>query len=151
MTSWTSFSDAERRSHSTKGAVQVPGGIVTIDSYRKRSRLGFWIKYIVRIFFEGGFSASGMLRDIVIKSPAGDRELYREGPYDGLSIEGALGKLVNEVRKVGVEQFLRSRQVADQRIGPISVHSGEPTFVQSVAPVAEVAWNRLVGRRSRDR
>ncbi len=63
-------------------------------------------------------------RDIVIEDPSRSRELYREGPYDGITVSPPLERILAEIKSDGLDQFLFKHQVEQGRIGPISQPSG---------------------------
>jgi hypothetical protein len=64
-----------------------------------------------------------MERDIVIHDETRERELYREGPYNGITVNQPLDRLLREVRSSGLDVFLRTRQVASSQVGPLDVPS----------------------------
>jgi hypothetical protein len=60
-----------------------------------------------------------MGRDIVVRDETGQRELYREGPYDAITVIQPLNRLLNEIRFTGLDAFLRTRQIVTSRVSPL--------------------------------
>lgn len=104
-----------------KSAVCVPGGWVAVDRRRHELAFTYWIKVL---FFASAYSAAGVARDIVILDPTGERELYRDGPYNGITVNRVLESLVAELERMGVDEFVRAHQVQDRQLGPVSQASG---------------------------
>jgi hypothetical protein len=141
--------ETDRATKRRSDGVRVPGGIVTIDYYRGRGRLSYWVQLLLLDFSLAGYSsASGLSRDIVIHSDDG-RELYREGPYDGITVNRPLDKIIKEVTRVGLDVFLRTRRVSNQQLGPVDVDSGRLTMFQAFAPYWGAARRAVFERRSR--
>jgi hypothetical protein len=141
------FPTASRR----RREYSVPGGLVTTDVYREHSRPVFWMKYLFKILFSGGFSASGPQRDIVVMDSTRARELYREGPYDGITTPRAFQRIVREIEQDGLDVFLCSNQIRNQRIGPVSVASGQGNPIQIIAPWVEMLTNKFSRKRTDNR
>ena len=112
---------ADERLLAAKKGIVVPGGIVTIDPYRGKASRVIWAKLLISGFWRSYFAAERMERDIVIYDEARERELYREGPLDGITLNQPLERLLTGIRSVELDAFLRSRQVAVSRVGPLDV------------------------------
>ena len=97
----------------------VPGGRVVIDPYRGRSALGFWLKMSLSFFWRSSYAPQRAERDIVVMSEDG-RELYREGPYNAITVVNPLNRVVEEINHSGLARFLRARHIESSQIGPIS-------------------------------
>jgi hypothetical protein len=106
-----------------KKGIVVPGGIVTIDPYRGKPSLVVWFKLLVSVTWRSYFAAERMERDVVIHDNTRQRELYREGPHNGITVTQPLGRLLTEVRSSGLDTFLRTRHVAASQVGPLNVPS----------------------------
>jgi hypothetical protein len=103
--------------------IEVPGGVVSIDPYKDRSAILVWSKAVLSSLWRSYFAAEEMQRDIVIRDENRQRVLYREGPYNAITVAGALDRLLSEVRSSGLDAFLRTRQVAASQVGPLDVPS----------------------------
>lgn len=130
--------------------VQVPGGIVTVDLRRGHGSVFIALKMAALGYLTRGASASGVYRDIVIIDSSGKRELYREGPYDAISVKNPLDRILREIREVGLDEFLHSRHVAKAGVGRLDVPSGQTGLarseVQYLGVLAAVTRRRLRNR-----
>jgi hypothetical protein len=127
----------------TVGGIPVPGGVITIDLNRQRNRVWTWIRIVLQ-------SAGGELtlqRDIVIHDASRSRELYREGPYDGITVKNPLNRIVAEIEADGIDQFLFKRQAAESRIGPLSMPSGKVRFWSASLVGVRLYWQRVFRTR----
>jgi hypothetical protein len=114
---------------------EIPGGIIAVDLARGRSPGVYWLKAIGRQLLIGSyFSSSGVSRDIVVLDPSRSKVLFREGPYDGITVDRKLEKVTDEIRGQGLDQFLRSRQIANSQVGPVTAPSGYIGLRQWLAP-----------------
>lgn len=68
-----------------------------------------------------------MQRDIVVRDASDGRELYREGPYNAVTVRRPLEGILEELGNSGLDQFLRKRNLEQSRIGPISEATGSPS------------------------
>jgi hypothetical protein len=118
-----SLVSADERLLEAKKGIVVPGGVVTIDPYRGRPSVVVWAKLLLSVFWRSYFAAERMERDIVVHDETRKRELYREGPYNEITVTQPLERLLSEIRSSGLEAFLRTRQVAASQIGPLDVPS----------------------------
>jgi hypothetical protein len=99
--------------------VEVPGGVVSIEPPKGTSGTGLWFKLLFSALWRSYFAAERMDRDIVVRDKSRQRELYREGPYDAITVIQPLERLLSEIRSTGLDSFLRTRQVAASRVGPL--------------------------------
>jgi hypothetical protein len=126
------------------GGILVPGAVITIDLNRQRNPVWTWARIVLQ-------SAGGELtlqRDIVIQDASRSRELYREGPYDGITVKNPLDRIVAEIRADGIDRFLFKRQAAESRIGPLSTPSGRVGFWSASLVGVRLYWQRVFGNRS---
>jgi hypothetical protein len=123
------------------GGVPVPGGIVTIDLYRGVNPVLWWIWAVMQVPIRGPNSVTRIKRDLVISDESGRRELYREGPYNNITVVNPLERIVAEIQADGLDQFLFKRQSEESRIGPLSRPS--PQIHWNVALVARYYKQRL--------
>lgn len=119
--------------------VEVPGGFIGVDPYRGRDDVTLMVRNLFAIIAAGGFSARGVLRDVVVFDSQ-RCELFREGPYNAISVLTPYQRMIAEIRKSGgVQEFVRSRQVAEGQLGPIRVTSGRI----SVGDVGSFFWTAI--------
>jgi hypothetical protein len=97
--------------------VQVPGGILTIDMLRGGTRLWYWLRTINASLASYTQSTEAVSRDIVVLDPTRRQVLYREGPYDGSTVENAFRKALDQVSDLGLDTFLRERMAEQVRDG----------------------------------
>jgi hypothetical protein len=132
-----------------QSGVSIPGGIVTIDLYRGVNPVLWWIWTVVRFPLTGPNGVSLIKRDLVISDDSGERELYREGPYDNITVVHPLERILAEIRADGLDQFLFKRRVEGSRIGPLS--SPAPHTRWNVALVSRYYKQRLTRTHPRKR
>jgi hypothetical protein len=90
-----------------RSGIVVPGGVVTIDPHRRK--IFFWLRTVLFSMFDS-YAATDLKRDIVIEDPVREHELFREGPYDGITVDRSLEKILAEIGKVGLDEFLSRRR-----------------------------------------
>jgi len=103
------------------GEVRVPGAVITIDPYRGRNRVLAWLWITVQVPVRGGAWSPLDKVDIVIWDESKRTVLFREGPHSAREAARRKAEVLAEVEAEGVGEFLRSQQVAESRIGPVSV------------------------------
>jgi len=128
----------------TTGGILVPGGVITIDLNRQRKRIWTWM----RIVLQSAGSELRLQRDIVIQDASRSRELYRDGPYNGITVKSALDRIVAEIKADGIDEFLFKRQAVESRIGPLSTPSGKVGFLSASLVGVRPYWQRVFGIRS---
>jgi hypothetical protein len=100
----------------------VPGGYVTT---KVRGGMSFIVSLPRNIL---QFSARGFEQDIVILDTSRTRQLYREGPYNNISVQRPLQRTLADIEKVGLDEFLRSKQIENSQIGPVKASNGRQTL-----------------------
>lgn len=55
-----------------------------------------WSELLLSVLWRSYFAAERMERDIVIRDETRQRELYREGPYNGITVTQPLERLLTE-------------------------------------------------------
>lgn len=120
--------------------VKVAGGVVVIDIYRGRGPLALAIRAFLSTVVRGGSSARGVARDIVIRDTVG-REVYREGPYDAISVLAPFRRVISEVASQGLDNFVRTKRVEGKALGaaPLVVSSGKLNYVDMIR--IDATWN----------
>ncbi len=82
---------------------------------------------------------------------ASRRQLYRDGPYDSITVNRPLERIITELNHVGVHEFVASRGGGESRM--ISVERTTPGQIYEKAALTglEYYWERLtkVFRRHR--
>jgi hypothetical protein len=129
----------------SKGGIDVPGGIIIVDLYRGKGALRLWTKLVIAGLL-GSYAVVAIKRDVVIQDPLRERELYREGPYDQITVSPALQRMTNEIKTVGLNEFLKIRQVENARVGPVSISAKPVGFAKETVPYLS-SFERLFARR----
>ena len=111
------LADSEKLRQSPWG-VGVPGGFVTTERCGGFAFLASVLRY----------SARGFEQDIVVKDGPFGRELYREGPFNNISVGRPFKRIVEEIERVGLESFLRRVRIENAQLGPVNAPSGRFTF-----------------------
>jgi hypothetical protein len=140
----------ERQSHpksggvfKSKGGIVVPGGIVTIEPHQGKNPQPSRATELLQV--ANPFGANDVKRDIVIWDMAHERELYRDGPYDAITVNRPLDRVVAEVKRDGVEGFLSRLGGGAVPPGTISVTRVTPNQVYERAALTgiEYYWERI--------
>lgn len=116
-----------------KKEIAVPGGLISIDPYRGKPGVVVWTRLLLSSVWRSYFAAERMERDIVIHDDTGERELYREGPYNNVTVARALEHILAAIQSQGLDAFLRAHQIASPRVGPVDAPS-RVGFWGQVAP-----------------
>jgi hypothetical protein len=126
-----------------RSGIVVPGGVVTIDPYRKK--IFFWLRTVLFSMFDS-YAATDLKRDIVIEDPEREHELFREGPYDGITVDRPLEKILTEIAQVGLDEFLSRRRNPTSQSGSIVVTKETDVQIYERAMAAEMSyrWRRLL-------
>jgi hypothetical protein len=125
------------RSQKLPASTEVPGGVVT-TVVRWRS--------VIWPLLDLGRYAGGVSRDIVIRDSTGARELYREGPYNQITVNRPLNRILAEIEAEGLESFLRKRQIEQGQIGPISERSDRVSLTKATVGYERAAWSSFFHR-----
>jgi hypothetical protein len=126
----------------SKGGIPVPGGVVTIEPHlTKHDRVP-----VAKILLES-VSPNGALsvqRDIVVWDEAHEHQLYRDGPYDSITVDRPLERIVAELNRVGVDTFVSRRGGGKSRI--VSVERVTPDQTMKAAAITGIGyyWRRFV-------
>jgi hypothetical protein len=127
----------------SKGGIAVPGGIVTIEPHRGKNPQVSRATELLQV--ANPFGANDVKRDIVIWDSGHERELYRDGPYDAITVTRPLDRVVAEVNQDGVEAFLSRLGGGAVPPGTISVTRVTPNQVYERAALTgiEYYWERI--------
>jgi hypothetical protein len=135
----------------SKDGIDIPGGLIRIDIYRGKRPFVIWLEAIGLMFLRGGLTNRGVKRDIVIYDVDQTRELYREGPFDGITVNRRISSLLSEIQRTGLREFVRAKQVESSQLGPVSEPSGRFSSLElEVGWIAAIigSWrHRLRGKR----
>jgi hypothetical protein len=84
------------------------------------------------------FGADQTLRDIVVWDTSKERQLYRDGPYDAITVNNPLRRTVDELKRVGVPEFI-ARRGGGQHGATVSVTQ---TTLGQTERQAAITWSR---------
>lgn len=129
-----------------EGEIAVPGGVVVIDPYRNVNRVWFWIRAVSSIFWRSYFAAARLERDIVILDSSRTRELYRDGPYNSITITAPLDRLLRDIEEHGLDRVVHTAQVNNSRLGPVQIEEVPVASVRSFEPYVSRVRS-IFGRR----
>jgi len=82
------------------------------------------------------FGADQILRDIVVWDESKERQLYRDGPYDAITVNNPLLRTVDELKRVGVPEFI-ARRGGGQHDATVSVTQ---TTLGQMERQATITW-----------
>ena len=123
------------RNPAPESDIVVPGGVIVIQPHGKSEHpLWFWLRSVSSVFWRGYFAAARLERDIVILDSARERQLYRDGPYNSITVTASLNRLVQEIQENGLDNVLRSLQVQESRIGPVQIEEIPSQSIRSWEP-----------------
>jgi hypothetical protein len=101
--------------------IEVPGGFVTTERCGGAALLASTLRSAI-------FSAKGDEQGIVVKDGPRGRELYRQGPFDNITVQRPLLRIAAEIEAEGLEAFLRRSRIENAQLGPVDAPSGRSTF-----------------------
>jgi hypothetical protein len=128
----------------SKGGIPVSGGIVTIEPHVSRTPALSQAASLLQAVNPIG--AASVHRDIVIWDPLHERELYRDGPYDAITVNRPLDRIVAEVNREGIEAFLTRIAGGVMPPGTVSITRTTPSQIYERAALTgfEYYWERFV-------
>ena len=103
--------------------VEVPGGVVGTDPYRRWGPIFRWPCAILDTFLARGQGAGSHFnkRDVVVADISRTQEFYREGPYSAWAANNRKTAIATTIKTEGLDSFFRRMQVEQSTIGPVSV------------------------------
>jgi hypothetical protein len=108
----------------SKGGIAVPGGIVTIEPHLTSEGHVPVAKVVLQSTIGSG--ALRVQRDIVVWDEAHEHQLYRDGPYNSITVSRPLERIVEQLNRDGVDEFISSRGGGQSRIVSVTrVTSGQ--------------------------
>jgi hypothetical protein len=123
--------------HRDPWGIEVPGGFVTTERRGGAALL-------VSAFRSGIFSAGGVEQHIVVKDGPHGQELYREGPFDAVTVRRPLQSIAAKIEAVGLAVFLRRKHIENAQLGPVNAPSGRSTLASYFK-----TWIKTLGGRRR--
>lgn len=121
--------------------VLVRGGVVLRDALRGRSRIWYWLRSLPQLL---GFGGLLLTEDIVIHDANG-HEVYREGPFDQITVGTAFNRVVAEINVGGLVAFLVQRREPGEE-GALVRNSGKGRGAD-ISVVGRYLWFRAPFRR----
>jgi hypothetical protein len=118
--------------------VAVPGGFVT-------TAVRGGMPLIASLARNAALPLASVTEDIVVLDETKEREVYREGPYRSNRIGQPLQRIIVEIDRVGIEEFLRRRQIENSQLGPVNAPSGN--FLHPLARYFAAWFDTLIHRK----
>src|ERR1700733_11374415 len=98
--------------HRDPWGIEVPGGFVTTEPRHGAALLASSLRSAM-------FSARGFEQDIVVKDGPHGQELYREGPFDNITVKRPMKRIAAEIEAHGLEAFVRRKRIENAQLGPV--------------------------------
>jgi hypothetical protein len=102
----------------SKGGIAVPGGVVTIEPHLSNNGRVPRTKVVLQATTAIG--AASVKRDIVVWDEAHEKQLYRDGPYDSITVHRPLERIVAELNRDGVGEFVKGRGGVEDYWGKVA-------------------------------
>jgi hypothetical protein len=94
--------------------VEVPGGVVGTDPYRRWGPILRWTLIMLELPIKGNANWHPLdKRDVVVTDLAHTQEFYREGPFSASAADSRKSAIVATIQTDGLDQFLRRMQIED--------------------------------------
>jgi len=133
------WSGNEARTLDSTEGITIPGGLVIVDPYRNQSPARFWGRALLG-GIGGPYGVLGIRRDIVILDPTKRHELYRSGPYDAISVNTGLRRILAEIKDLGLDEFLRTRHSDSTPLAGTTGFRGPGGLRQAAVLSVELYW-----------
>ncbi len=127
----------------SKGGVAVPGGIVTVEPHRSND--GGVPRAKVLLQSTTAIGAVSVKRDIVVWDESREHQLYRDGPYDSITVNRPLERVIAELNRVGAQEFVSSRGGGESRTISVTQVTPGQTYEQAALTGVEYYWDRFTG------
>jgi hypothetical protein len=125
----------------SKGGIAVPGGIVTIEPHLSKDGKVPRAKVLLQATTAMG--ATNVKRDIVVWDEAHEQQLYRDGPYDSITVNRPLERIVAQLNRVGVHEFVGSRGGGDSRTVAVTRETPGQVYEQAALTGIKYYWENL--------
>ena len=127
----------------SKGGVAVPGGFVTIEPHLKSD--GGVPRAKVLLESVTAMGAADVKRDIVVWDESREHQLYRDGPYDSITVNRPLERVIAELNRVGVQEFVSSRGGGESRTISVTQVTPGQIYEQAALTGVECYWEKITG------
>jgi len=117
---------SHRRPLHLDNPVEVPGGVIGSDPYRRWGPVVRWAIIVLETPLMGSVNWRPLnKRDVVIVDPSRTEEFYRQGPFSAYHALAQQKAILTTVEAIGLADFLRQQQVKEAIIGRVT-RPGEP-------------------------
>jgi len=127
----------------SKGGIVVPGGIVTIEPHLTSD--GDVPRAKVLLQSVTAIGAANVKRDIVVWDEPHEHQLYRDGPYDSITVNRPLERVIAELNRVGVQEFVSSRGGGESRTVSVTRVTPGQIYEKAALTGVEYYWERITG------
>jgi hypothetical protein len=133
----------------SKEGVAVPGGFVTIEPHLTND--GDVPRAKVLLQSTTAIGAVSAKRDIVVWDESREHQLYRDGPYDAITVNRPLERVIAELNRVGVQEFVSRRGGGESRTISITQVTTGQIYERAALTGVEYYWERITAifRRKR--
>jgi hypothetical protein len=125
----------------SKGGIAVPGGVVTIEPHRTED--GRVPKGRILLLAAVPSGALDVKRDIVVWDEAHEHQLYRDGPYDAITVKRPLERIVAELNRYGTGEFITSRGGGESRTISVTRTTPNQMYEKAVLTGMEYYWEKV--------
>jgi hypothetical protein len=127
----------------SKGGIAVPGGVVTIEPHHAEGERVPKGRILLLAAVPRG--ALDVKRDIVIWDEAHERQLYRDGPYDAITVKRPLERIVAELNRDGAGKFITSHGGGESRIISVTRTTPNQMYEKAALTGIEYYWKKVTG------
>lgn len=127
----------------SKRGVAVPGGVVTIEPHLTSD--GDVPRAKVLLQSVTAIGAANVKRDIVVWDESQERQLYRDRPYDSITVNRPLEDVIAELNRVGVQEFVSRRGGGESRTISVTQVTPGQIYEQAALTGVEYYWERITG------
>jgi len=125
----------------SKGGIAVPGGVVTIEPHRTEGDRVPKGRILLLAAVPRG--ALDVKRDIVVWDEAHEHQLYRDGPYDAITVKRPLEKVVAELNRDGTDKFITSCGGGESRIVSVTRTTPNQMYEKAALTGIEYYWEKV--------
>jgi hypothetical protein len=125
----------------SKGGIAVPGGVVTIEPHRTEGDRVPKGRILLLAAVPRG--ALDVKRDIVVWDEAHEHQLYRDGPYDAITVKRPLERVVAELNRDGTDKFITSCGGGESRIVSVTRTTPNQMYEKAALTGIEYYWEKV--------